>query len=205
MGRNRSRWPHSGLPRWSASSPNPRTLEVARQAADQSPQKSRVRFTDSLATPADGTRERFDLVISKDSLEHFQDPELMLATMSGALNDDGKLFITFGPPWYSPYGSHMYFFTRVPWVNLLFSERTVMAVRSRYRDDGAMRYEEVESGLNRMSVGRFERIVKDSGLRMSWYRYDCVKGLDIASRVPLLRELLINHVSCILERGTSSS
>ena len=77
----------------------------------------------------------FDIVLSHNSMEHFGDPARILDVMKSALKPDGRLYITFGPPWYAPYGSHMHFFTRVPWVNLLFSERTVMAVRARYRND----------------------------------------------------------------------
>ena len=37
--------------------------------------------------------------------------------------------------------------TKLPWVNLLFPERVVLAVRSRYRTDGATRYEDCGGGL----------------------------------------------------------
>lgn len=39
-----------------------------------------------------------------------------------------------------------------------------MAVWSRSRSDGAERYEDVESGLNRMSLRKFDRLLKSSGL-----------------------------------------
>jgi hypothetical protein len=71
--------------------------------------------------------------------------EMRLAACPG-----GCVLITFFEPWLSPYGSHMSHFTRVPWINVLFSERTVMNVRSLFRSDGATRYEDVEGGLNRI-------------------------------------------------------
>lgn len=37
-----------------------------------------------------------------------------------------------------------------------------------------------------------------AGLRMEARRYDCVKGLDLLGRPPLLRELFINNVACVL-------
>lgn len=143
-------------------------------------------------------RGGFDVVISQNAMEHFDDPAAILGEMRAALRPGGCIVVTFGPPWLAPSGSHMHFFTRVPWVNLLFSERTVMAVRARYRRDGARRYEEVESGLNRMTVGRFEALVRRCGLRMQRRRYRCVKGIDALQHLPGLRELFINQVTCLL-------
>lgn len=175
---------------------NSRVLESARELAARTPNvdPERVAFTESALPELEAS---FDVVISKDSMEHFSDPAGTLSTMRRLLKPGGRILISFGPPWYAPYGSHMHFFTRVPWVNLLFSERTVMRVRTRYRDDGAMRYEDVESGLNRMSVGRFEALVRQSGLRIVRQNYRCIKNIPFA-RVPLIRELFINHVVCIL-------
>ena len=91
----------------------------------------------------------------------------------------------------------MHFFTRVPWVHLLFPESVVMRVRSRFRADGARKYEEVEGGLNRMSVRRFLRVMSEAGFRVVRVEYRCIRRWDWLSRVPLLRELFINRVSCI--------
>jgi hypothetical protein len=118
--------------------------------------------------------------------------------MKRLLAPGGVVMITFCPPWFAPYGSHMHFFTKVPWVNLLFSERTVMSVRSRFRADGAKRYEDVEMGLNRMTIRKFERIIAASGMTVAWRQYVCVKKLNALSRVPLVRELFINVASCVL-------
>lgn len=175
---------------------NERTLHGARAlAARLGAGPDRLRFETTLPAEMRGT---FHVVVSQNAMEHFPDPEAVLRAMRAALAPDGRLLVTFGPPWYAPSGSHMHFFTRVPWVNLLFPERTVMAVRARYRHDGARRYEEVESGLNRMSLRRFERVVARSGLRMEQRRYACVKGMDFLRHPPLLRELFVNNVSAVL-------
>lgn len=175
---------------------NPRTLHGARVlAAAEGIRPERLAFAPALPDEMLGG---FDVVISRNSMEHFAEPGRVLALMRAALAPGGRLLVTFGPPWLAPSGSHMHFFTPLPWVHLLFAERTVMAVRARYRADGARRYEEVESGLNRMTVGRFERLAASAGLRMERRRYDCVKGIPILGRAPLLRELFINNVACVL-------
>jgi ubiquinone/menaquinone biosynthesis C-methylase UbiE len=142
--------------------------------------------------------ETFDVVISQDAMEHFSDPEAALAAMARALRPNGQILMTFGPPWYAPYGSHTGFFCPIPWVQLWFSEKTVMAVRARYRKDGATRYEEVESGLNKMSLRKFERVVAQSGLMIDSCRYVGVKKMHWLTRIPLVRELTTVVVTAIL-------
>lgn len=178
---------------------NPATLETARTLAAGHPDvASRLAFAAHIPPDRVGT---FDVVLSKDSMEHFADPRSVLERMAGALAPGGRLLITFGPPWFAPYGSHMHFFTRVPWVNLLFSEATVLRVRAKFRSDGAHRYADVESGLNQMSVGKFERLVAEAGLRVERRHHWCVRGLNVLGRVPLLRELFTTNVSCVLTRA----
>lgn len=146
-------------------------------------------------------RGGFDIVISQNSFEHFPDPKSVLDDMASLLKPDGKILITFGPPWYSPYGSHMHFFCKVPWINLLFSEATVMKARSHFRSDGALKYEDVTSGLNKMSIRKFEQIVNSSGLEIQYRKYRCVKGVNILGTIPIVRELFINSVTVILKKA----
>lgn len=175
---------------------NPRTLDRARELAASLGLRDKIELAERLQSRHKGA---FDLVISQNSMEHFSDPVAALEEMKSALTPGGRILITFGPLWLSPYGSHMSFFTSVPWVNILFPEKAVMSVRSRHIDDGAMRYEDVEGGLNKMTVRKFERLVEQCDLKVTYRRYRCVKGLGFLGRLPLARELFINHVSCILQ------
>jgi SAM-dependent methyltransferase len=177
---------------------NQKFLQRGRDLAAQHGLNGHVEFADKLEERRRGS---FDLVISQNSMEHFVRPVEVLEIMKAALNPAGKLLITFGPPWFAPYGSHMQFMTRVPWINLLFDETTVMNVRNRFRRDGAMRYEDVEGGLAKMSVAKFERLVSQCGMKIHYKKYDCIKGLDFLGRLPVLRELFINHVNCALVAG----
>ena len=199
---------------------NPKTLARARELGASMGLEGRVEFVEALdrfgiSVPpcstqipkhrvlrqAQDAQEEFDIVISQNSMEHFPDPVAVLVEMKRALRPGGRIFVTFGPPWFAPYGSHMGFFTRVPWVNLLFPESAVMKARSRFVDDGAMRYGDVEGGLNKMTLRGFERTVAQCGLVMTRRRYDCVKGLDFLAKVPYARELFVNHVSCVLRQA----
>ena len=101
------------------------------------------KFTGSLPDGVTATSElpteKFDIVLCSSSFEHFATPELELERMRAL--SSGSVIISWAEPWFSHAGSHAGFFTRVPWVNLLFPERSVMLVRSLYRDDGAVSYE----------------------------------------------------------------
>lgn len=130
-----------------------------------------VEFTSELP------RRTFDVVLSCSSFEHFAEPEKELAIMRELTG--GCLIVTWAEPWYSHSGSHMNFFTRVPWVNILFPERSVLLARSLFRDDGATSYETcgLGGGVNRMTVARFERIVRGSGMRIELLKHYATRGL----------------------------
>ena len=176
---------------------NRKTLDKAIQYARgfQLPE-GRLEFRESVSRDMWGA---FDVVISKDAMEHYPEPAATLEEMKRLLKPGGRLLVTFGPPWFAPYGSHMHFFCKVPWLNLLFTERTVMSVRARFRSDGATRYEDCESGLNKMSIGKFERLVAASGLIVEGRRYDCIRSINFLGKLPVLRELFINHVTVALK------
>jgi SAM-dependent methyltransferase len=141
---------------------------------------------------------RYDAVLSLDAMEHYPDPRATLEVMRNALRPGGLLLITFGPPWYAPYGSHMHFFCKIPWLNVFFPERAVMRIRARYRNDGARRYEEVESGLNKMSLRKFEGLIAASGLELVRRRYSAIKRLDFLTRLPFLREFVTIRATALL-------
>ena len=175
---------------------NASALATARRTAEgHADLRGRLSFADRLAAGV-----TFDVVLSKDSMEHFSDPRAILTALAGALRPEGRLLVTFGPPWWAPYGSHMHFFTRVPWLPLWFSEDSVLRARAHFRRDGATRYEDVESGLNRMSLARFERLVAEAGLVFERRSYWCVRGVNVLGRLPLLRELFVTNVAAVLRR-----
>lgn len=142
--------------------------------------------------------QAFDVTLSCSSFEHFSEPENVLRQMCGATRPGGAVIIAFAEPWYSPYGSHMSFFTKLPWVNVFFSEGTVMKVRMNFRADGAIRYEDVQGGLNRMTLAKFERIIRSSGMKVELLRYYATKSLPLVTKLPVVREFLTSAAACIL-------
>ena len=106
------------------------------------------------------TDEKFDVILSFDAFEHYDDPEGILELMAKRIKPDGRLIVSFGSPWYHPLGGHT--FSVFPWAHLIFTEKALIRWRSDFKTDGATCFSEVEGGLNQMTIGRFERIVAKS-------------------------------------------
>jgi 2-polyprenyl-3-methyl-5-hydroxy-6-metoxy-1,4-benzoquinol methylase len=140
---------------------------------------------------------QFDVVLSLNAFEHFPEPEKNLAEMVSALKPGGKIMLTFGPPWFAPYGPHMYFMTLLPWLPFWFSEKTVHRVRRLFRDDGSTTY---GPGLNGMTVARFQRVVADAGLEAEFLNFQAMFGQRWLTKVPLLRELFVNQREAVLRK-----
>ena len=169
----------------------------ARELANEVGLNSKVEFTSFLD---EGRYGSFDIAVLQNSFEHVDGPGELLRKIFQLVGSDGKVFLTFGPPWLSPYGSHMNQIFSIPWVNILFSESAIMRVRARVKGDGARHFSEVDGGLNMMTVSRFEKIVRAINARIEYLKYDCVWKMSIFGNVPFLRELFINRVSCILSK-----
>jgi len=172
-------------------------LAHGRALAEREGCSDRVTFSRTVPEDLSGGA---DVVLSLSAFEHFADPAAELLSMRAAARSGGLVIVSFAEPWLSPHGSHMVHFTKLPWVNVLFSERTVMQVRARFRDDGATRYEEVVMGLNRMTIARFERLIRASGMTVESLNLFPVKGLPLVSKVPVLREFLTGAASCVLRK-----
>jgi SAM-dependent methyltransferase len=150
-------------------------------------------------------RGQFDVVLSLGAFEHYADPAAELERMRCQLKPGGTILLAFAEPWWSPYGSHFHGYARIPgtrqpfpWINVFFSDRALLTLRSRFRPDRPQRLEDVEGGLNRMTIRRCKRIIADADLHLDRLSLIAVKNLPLVTRLPLIREFLTGAVSCIL-------
>jgi len=163
-------------------------LETARQRAAAAGVGERCAFSTRAAEPVDA-------IVSLDAFEHFADPASVLRTMHALLRAGGFALIEFGYPWLRPYGGHL--FSVFPWAHVIFSERALIRWRSDIRSDGATRFSEVEGGLNRMTVRRFERLVYESPFHAEWLELVPIRRLA-AIHCRLTREFTTSVVRCRL-------
>ena len=154
--------------------------------------------------------EQFDLIISKDSFEHYAEPEQFVPALLPHLAQNGRIAIGFGPLWQSPFGGHIGYMTRLPWAHLLFSERTIMRERRRYfPTDPVERYGEIIGGLNQMTLARFTGIMGSSGLTATYFRtnvseHPFTRPLDLFARLPRAREYATFNCYSIWQRESHS-
>lgn len=147
------------------------------------------------ATAMDFDDDAFDVVLTCRSFEHFRDPYAVLMEMKRVVRPGGRIFVT-SSVWSCPWGAHMGHFTRVPWVQFLFREETVLAVRNRYHEHQAASY--AECGVNDVGVASFQAMVERSGLRVRDLYLRPVKGLGLLTRIPWVREFFTNLIAAEL-------
>lgn len=154
-----------------------------------------------IASPAEIGDEHFDVVISKNTFEHVSDPAEYVAGMREHVAPDGRILIGFSPLWKSPLGGHIDFMTRLPWAHLLFPEEVIMNERRRFRpEEDARAFSDVLGGLNKMTLERFEQVMRQSGLRAEYFKVNAgeaargahrralLSALGVLARLPVLRE-----------------
>jgi SAM-dependent methyltransferase len=134
-----------------------------------------------------------DLIVSLDSFEHFADPAGVLARMRELLKPGGRVLAAFGPTWYHPLGGHIY--SVFPFSHLLFSENALVRWRSLHKSDGATTI--AESGLNKMTIRRFIRLVEASPLRFARFELLPIRPLRLLAN-RLTREFTTAAVRCAL-------
>ena len=160
-----------------------RTLAQSFNIAD------RCLFTD---TP----NEKADVIISIDAFEHFSEPAAVLTQMRQLLKEGGYILVSFGPPWYHPFGGHL--FSVFPWAHLIFTETALCKWRATYRKDGATRFCDTAGGLNCMTLRRFKKLVHEGGLNLVNFEALPIRKLRFLTNF-LTREFFTSSVRCRLE------
>ncbi len=126
-------------------------LKIAAHAAETEGVADRCLFTTA-------TDEKADVILSMDAFEHFEEPEEVLLHMRSLINENGRALVCFGPTWYHPLGGHI--FSVFPWAHFVFTEGAFIRWFRDFNPDNHTSFRSV--GLNKMTVRRFEDILKRS-------------------------------------------
>lgn len=173
------------------------------------------RFTfllaDALHLPMEGSS--FDVVIMNDFMEHIYDPEGAIREAMRVLKPGGRLFVNF-PPYFHPTGAHLSDLIGIPWVHMLFSERTLIdgyrelarglpdeqeRLALRFGSDAQGR--EHISYINKMTIRRFRHMMQSMGITPLWYREIPLRPfLSPLAKVPLLKEMFVKMCACVMEK-----
>jgi ubiquinone/menaquinone biosynthesis C-methylase UbiE len=155
----------------------------------------------------------FDTIIMNDAMEHVDKPLEVLNQCYRVLKPGGKLYVNF-PPYHHPFGAHLSDVIGFPWVHLFFSDETLIEV---YKDlvkdlpDGQSRIDfrigkdengkEYFSYINRMTIKRFNKILKETDYKVDYY--DEVSLRDFfkpLAKMPVLKEGFVKMVVAVLEK-----
>jgi SAM-dependent methyltransferase len=206
----------------------PRNIERARAFAakagaaqptranpQQAPQQvqQRVQFTcRDLREWQPAAGEKFDVLLSFDAFEHIDSPRAFLTRMADFLAPGGAAVLAFGPLFHSPFGDHMWDFFRIqiPWRGVLFSESVILRLRREcFRPtDPAVRYQDINGGLNLLRYSDFLADVEASGWRFDYLavntflrRWPLLQHLsDWLMRQPACRDYFAHNVYAVLRR-----
>ncbi|MGV3710152.1 MAG: class I SAM-dependent methyltransferase [Gemmatimonas sp.] len=171
------------------------SLAIARANAERAGVQDRCTFGTQVP------QNSVDTIISLDSFEHFRNPSAILDTMYGLLRPGGQVIVSFGPTWYHPLGGHL--FSVFPWAHLLFSEKALIRWRSDFKTDGATKFEEVDGGLNQMTIGRFERLVAATKFAVTHLETVPIRKLQSLSNA-LTREFTTAIVRGVLQKPAAA-
>lgn len=150
---------------------------------------------------------KFDIIILKDVIEHIPDQARLIAEMKRLLNPTGVIFFGF-PPWQMPFGGHQQickgkWLSKLPWYHLL--------PKGLYRYILTRNGENVEEMMEirdtRITIERFERIVKQTGYKISEHTHFLInpiyeykfgwkakKQFGIVRHIPWLRNFVTTCV-----------
>ncbi|HKG22374.1 MAG TPA: methyltransferase domain-containing protein [Blastocatellia bacterium] len=161
-------------------------LKIARDAAESAGVADRCHFTPAV-------NEKADVILSMDAFEHFEQPAEVLSLMRSLIRDHGRALVCFGPTWYHPLGGHI--FSVFPWAHLLFTEEAFIRWFRDFNPDNHTSFRSV--GLNRMTVSRFEKILKQSDWRAESFEAVPIRKLRSVSNT-WTREFTTAIVRCEL-------
>jgi len=174
---------------------NQKALDFAKQQAKQHPQLSGIL---DFKTPEEMKKEKFDIVFSKDSFEHYAQPEKFIKIMKQYMKPSGQLVIGFSPLWKSPYGAHITDFTRLPWLHLLFPESILMCELRNFLNDKTIdSFDQIAGGLNKMTLKRYKKIIEKEALIVHYFQTNIssnpkekliLKLFNAAASIPFLKE-----------------
>jgi 2-polyprenyl-3-methyl-5-hydroxy-6-metoxy-1,4-benzoquinol methylase len=147
-------------------------------------------------------REKFDLIILKDVIEHIPNQEKFIPYIKQFLKPGGRIFFGF-PPWYMPHGGHQQickskFLGFLPYFHILpkFLYKGILKV---FGESNSTIIELLEIKDTGISIERFERIVKNSGYQIEQKQPYLINPiyLDKFGWKPRKQFAIINHIPLI--------
>jgi SAM-dependent methyltransferase len=114
-------------------------------------------------------RGKFDLIVLKDVIEHIPDQQRLMGFMKTYLKPGGQIYFGF-PPWHMPYGGHQQIcrskLGKLPWLHL-WPKGIYRGFLKLFGENELTIKDLMEVYDTRISLERFERIVRRTGYRIT--------------------------------------
>ena len=108
-------------------------------------------------------------------MEHVSSQRQFLEQIRTLLKPEGCAFVSM-TPFHGPLGDHMgaFFRVQIPWRGVLFSKDAILQLRREcFRPSTPARnFNEIEGGLNLMTVSEYFRNIESAGLEVVTHRFD---------------------------------
>lgn len=160
----------------------------------------------------------FDVVMMNDFFEHVADPKKAVSEAMRVLRSSGRLYINF-PPYYHPYGAHLSDAINIPWVHMLYGEKTLISAYETLTEDRSDRDRRLSlkiksdpngekhlGYINKMTLKKASKIISESGIKPVYKRFIPLrKWLYPASKLPFVREMLVKMAVYVFEKEATAS
>lgn len=149
----------------------------------------------------------FDMVVSKDVLEHVEPLEPALEAMARLVKPGGTLRLGFSPLWYSPFGDHGELGTRIPWGHVLAGGQRVLDAFNRANRSSHRTL--VEAGFNMRTPRQFLQAFEALNFATEYLRINPAEGgakaammrlFDLLRRVPALEPYVTVGIYIVLRK-----
>lgn len=189
-----------------------RDIATANAVAETLPRDVRPAFVHFDGRTADN--RTYDVVVALAVMEHVSSQRQFLERIRNLLKPEGRAFVSM-TPFHGPLGDHMdpFFRVRIPWRGVLFSEQAILRLRrERFRPSAPARsFNEIEGGLNLVTVGEYFSNIRAAGLEVVAHRFDPhffrykrlwpLAPLSYAlTRIPKIRDYCTFNVYSVLRR-----
>ena len=148
-------------------------------------------------------KDKFDIIISKETFEHVIDLGRVLDSMYSLLKKNGKIYSGFGPLYNFFNGDHGRTYSMLPWFHLIFPNKFIIN-RVNAKDHSKIKSIK-ELGLNMYSLKQYKNFFFNSKFNVIFFKTNCTFNklaipFKILSQIKFLEEYLTFNIFTVLEK-----
>ncbi len=187
--------------------------QIALQVLGSAEKRLNLEFQEKDATALDFPDASFDIVWAENVFEHFMEPEAVMQEAYRVLRHGGQLYVPVFSSIYSKHGAHLKQGLKLPWSNLLFSEKTICKVLARLAQDNPIvldmypglagkpqkirdlrRYKD----LNDITFKKFKRMAIAAGFEVESFSSAASSDIRLLNRLirrlPIVRDTMLHDI-----------